>query len=175
MQAFCGLAMHSFAYYKLIRSHHFIYVSCNIMKSDSTCFKISYKELFITTMWNNTSIKHLLQLSTMPVLDATRLAIRTDLYSRECSNVHDICSEPVQRSHICQQMSYAYLLSRSIPYIRPNPSCPKFKTIPPASGGSRLQALPRPRTRSSPCDTFSQIPNSPPKRVGTWPDASDKQ
>ena len=53
----------------------------------------------------------------MPVLDTTRLAIRTDLYSRECSNVHDICSEPVQRSHICQQMSYAYLSSRLIPLL----------------------------------------------------------
>ena len=53
----------------------------------------------------------------MPVLDATCLAIRTDLYSRECSNVHDICSEPVQRSHICQQMSYAYLSSRLIPLL----------------------------------------------------------
>lgn len=53
----------------------------------------------------------------MPVLDTTRLAIRTDLYSWKCSNVHDICFEPARRSHICQQMSYAYLSSRLIPLL----------------------------------------------------------
>jgi len=91
-------------------------------------------------------------------------------------NPHDVPTY-ANKCHMltCHHVSSHYLSSRLIPYICPNPSCPKFKTIPPASGGSRLQALPRPRTRSSPCETCPQIPNSPPKWVGTWLDASDKQ
>ena len=36
----------------------------------------------------------------MPVLDTTRLAIQTDLYSWKCSNVHDICFGSLWHMHM---------------------------------------------------------------------------
>ena len=46
-------------------------------------------------------------------------------------------------SHICQQMSYAYLPLRPASYIYTLPSCPKFETLPPRPRDQPPQAVPR--------------------------------
>ena len=61
-----------------------------------------------------------MNLSTLQVATRYQLAIRIDLYSLECSNIHDICFEPARLSHMPTNV-ICLLAATSLP-ICPTPA-----------------------------------------------------